>query len=131
MKFMENLIRGIDDTNWIYTLKTFRRYGFDPRFGPITVMIHPENLLERGDASFLVANTTVHIDELTLRELFRVLIIDGNHCDEAIIEMSNNNSLMFEWPRIPLLVYLTLCSDGYAFSYMDVMKDSKLFNNAS
>lgn len=49
MHTMINHIRGIDNVHMSCTLNTFRQLWNDQRFGPITVTLHSEAVLEDGD----------------------------------------------------------------------------------
>lgn len=91
-------------------------------------MIRPDNLTEDDDAIYLIVNPPAPNVEFALQNGVSVLSVDGNHCNEAIVKLRIVNHPIFDCFRNPLLVYLTIRSDGRAMSYMQIMSNRRLLN---
>lgn len=100
MLVMENRIRGVYDGHGSTALKTFRRYGHGQHVGRITVKIHQKHVSDNGDDSSLIVGPPMKNCELTMPEGVSVLIVDGQHRFEAIVELDNDTRPMFDWSKI-------------------------------
>lgn len=128
---MNNIIHGIDDSHRKPTSKTFRRYGYDPRVGLITVLIHPEDVRQDVDADSLIVTPPASNAWWELQEVFPDLIVDYHHLYESILELRYNQLPILDWSNIQLPVYLILRSNDCSFSSMYIMKKRNLFNTNS
>lgn len=96
MHVMTNRICYLEEPQWNCKLTAFRQYVYDQHFGIITVTIHPFDVPENGNAGNLIFRPPDENGVLRLKEVIRVIIIDGHRGDD-IRKLRNDVNTEYEW----------------------------------